>query len=245
MGIIDDLAKEIRHEIDALEEGEFGEALIGRNNVPVVSIEKYLNPEPDVLKENESPSERLECRKILGLYMPMSSPGRIYLSARNLRGFFWSLVHVVMMRVRYISKNDLVFGFHLVTLKTYHHELFHFYCDVLRAWFGGTYDALTEEALAVAWARIKIARERQKWQAQIGRMNPIVFNQMMFNAFNYTSPGYRDWPKYADEAMFKQGVTAYLSPPNNTRLLNNGVDVDGMLYALLNNIKGGYVEAVL
>lgn len=245
MSIIDDLAKEIRNEIDALKEGQFGEVLLGRNNIPGVPIEEYLEPEPDVFRESEIPFEHFESSKLLGLYMPMRSPGRIYLSARNLRGFFWSLVNVIKMRVQYISKNDLVFGFQLVALKTYNHELFHYYCDVLRTCFGGAYNTLTEEALAVAWARMKIIRERDKRRTQIGKMKPEFFNQMMLHAFKYSSPGYRDWTNFADEAMFKQGLTSYLSPPNHTRLINNGVDVDGMLFTLLNNIKGGYVEAVI
>ena len=242
MSIVDDLAKEIRHEIDVLKEGEFGEVLIGQQMFSGVSIEEYLHPEPDVLVEGEASLERAN---LLGYYIPMKSPGRIYLSRNNLKGFFWSIILTIRNNIQYITKFDLLAGFQLVTLKTYNHELFHFNCDVLRACFGGSYDALPEEALAVAWARMKIIQERQKWQTQIGRMNAASFQLMMRHAFNYTSDGYKDWHLFADEMLFKNELMRYIQPTNYDNLLSSGVDVGDMIYGLLGNIKNGFVDKII
>lgn len=242
MGIADVLAKEIKQEIDILQEGEFGEVL-PEQIVPAVPIEEYLDPEPDVLEGGGYGS--LESGKILGCYVPMSSPGTVCLSRRNIRGFFWSLVNEVQGRIRYITKGDLMAGLQLVILKTYNHELFHFYCDVLRNSFGGSHNALSEEALAVAWARMKLIQESQRMQTQLGRMNAAVFKLMMLNAFRYASPGYRDWPLYSDDASFKSGIISYLPPRNHITLMNNGVDLGGMMYGLLGSISGGYVEKII
>ena len=242
MSIADDLAKEIRHEIDALKEGEFGEVLFDQQIFSVLPIEEYLHPEPDVVDGGET---SLEKGNLLGCYVPMKSPGKIFLSRRNIKDFFWSLVLTVRNDIQYITKFDLLSGFQLVTLKTYNHELFHFNCDVLRACFGGSYDALPEEALAVAWARMKIMQERNIWQSQIARMNAAFFRLIMCHAFNYTSPGYRDWHLFADEMLFKNELIRYIQPTNYDKLLNSGVDVGDMIYRLLGNIKNGFVEKII
>ena len=129
-------------------------------------------------------------------------------------------------------------------MRTYHHELFHFNSDVLRQLFGSTYDALMEEALAVAWARQVIIEARGKWQTKIARMNGLFYRLLLDEAFNYQSPGYRDWPQYADPARFQSALVAYFAPPQHARLEGNGVDVGQMLFGLLGTMSGGFVEVV-
>ncbi|WP_295407187.1 hypothetical protein [uncultured Thiocystis sp.] len=85
-------------------------------------------------------------------------------------------------------------------MKTHQHELFHFHCDVLRQLLGGQYHRLHEEALAVAWSRLKIIE--QPWNSRIGRMNRVFYHQLLDAAFAYRSPGYRDWVLLPDATRF-------------------------------------------
>jgi len=148
----------------------------------VLPLERFLEPPPDVWTDQDEarmlPRAKEE-QVLLGVYIPMHSPGRVLLLGRNLRAFFWSLVAQLHHRMPYLTASDLKGALRLVVAKTYQQELFHFHSDVLRQIFGASFDPLLEEALAVAWSRLQILQQRGVWNSQIGRMNGVVFNHLL------------------------------------------------------------------
>jgi hypothetical protein len=144
----------------------------------------------------------------------------------------------------YLFPLDFEGALHLVVKKTDQHEQFHFQSDVLRQLFGSPCDPLLEEALAVAWSRMKILEE--PWNSKIGRMNRVLYNRLLDAAFAYRSPGYCDWPKYADAPRFKEAWLDYLSPPNYRRLQGNGVsNLQDMMFGLVGQVRGGCVDQLV
>lgn len=57
-------------------------------------------------------------------------------------------------------------------------------------------------------------------------MSGMVFNRLLPLAYDFRSPGYRDWPKYADEVRFKPALLDYLNPVGRAQLEANGVDME-------------------
>lgn len=218
-------------------EGEYGELVdLPRYLIPE-QFEEFMQPEPDT---HEGPVVRDEPRvSVLGRYYHMQSPGTVVLYQANLKKFFDTLLWELFQRYPLLTRNDMAAGARLVALKTYHHELFHFDCNVLRAMFNVPQDQIQEEALAVAWSRLKIAEERKTWQTVLGRMNGVVYGMLLEMAYRYTSPGYRDWVHCADEASFKQRLADYLKPPQGDWLMQNGVNLPEMIFALLGKGKTG------
>jgi hypothetical protein len=129
-------------------------------------------------------------------------------------------------------------------MHTHEHELFHYNINVLQEMFGGSYTPKIEEALAVAWARMKIHKKLGVWQSTIGRMNGQVYSLLMQRAFAYRSAGYRDWVLYADEVRFKLALLDYIAPMNYARLQGNGVDMERLLYGMIGQMDKGYMERV-
>ena len=109
----------------------------------------------------------------------------------------------------------------------------------MRIMFGSNQERFLEEALAVAWSRIKIAEERKIWQSAIGRMNGVIYGILMELTYKYRSPGYRDWTDYADEVSFKNGLAGYLKPQGYNFLIDNGVNIPDILFSMLGNGKDG------
>lgn len=241
MSVVDEIVKNMMKEIDPLGEGNYGEVLIDEWLFDVPPLEEFLSVGPDVVENIESVLQTGQ-HYLLGLYSPMRSPGQVILFSGNLRNFFWGLVRKIIVQVPMISKFDLGAGARMVTTKTYYHELFHFDCDIQRHLYGGSWDPLLEEALAVAWARRRVMEDRQKWQSQIGRMNGVFFNLLMRDAFRYTSPGYRDWVSYSDDSSFKEGLLEYVKPGNYQGLRSNGVPVEEIVFGSLGMIRTGYQE---
>jgi hypothetical protein len=242
------LIREVSKEIDALPTGPYGEVIFAEKLFEGPPLEIFLDPEPDVRPEADDENRlwRLsEEHRLLGLYIPMHSPGRVLLIGRNLRAFFWSLVGKLHSHLPYLTPFDLKGVLQVVVTKTYQHELFHFHSDVLRQMFAAPYDRFLEEALAVAWSRLQILQQRGQWNSPIGRMNGVVFNHLLPLAYAYRSPGYRDWPLYADAVRFKPALLDYLAPANHARLQANGVDLETLVFGMLGGISGGYVEAVV
>jgi len=182
--------------------------------------------------------------RLLGMYIPMQSPGQVILFGKNLRSFYWSLVRAIRHRVPYMIKLDLNAAWAMVVMKTHEHELFHYNINVLQEMFGGSYTPQIEEALAVAWARMKIQEKRDVWQSSIGRMNCLFCSLLMQRAFAYRSAGYRDWVLYADEVCFKPALLDYIAPKNYASLQGNGVDMERLLYGMIGQMDKGYVERV-
>ncbi len=231
------LIQDITKQINDLPTGEYGEVIFDEErfaNLP--PPDAFLHPEPDVFMESDGPGlrNRLERTQqpLLGYYRPMRSPGEIVLVRDHLERFYWSLVKHSRAGLPYLFPLDLEGALHLVVKKTDHHEHFHFYSDVLRQMSGATLQPLLEEALAVAWARMQLLGEA--WNSKIGRMNRVFHYRIFERAFAYTSPGYRDWPDYADEIRFKSAWLDYLSPPNYRRLQANGVNnLQDLMFNLL------------
>jgi hypothetical protein len=249
---IDQLNKEITAEINRLSEGELGEVLLDDEFFgEVADPDLFLEPPPDVLIDHpDDPDDpwwddyRRRHPFLLGMYIPMNSPGQVILFGNNLKWFYKSLVRATAPGIPYLTKLDLSAAWTLVRMKTHSHEMFHYYCDVLHGLWGGSYTSAIEEALAVAWARQCLQEQRDTWNTQIGRMNGLFYNLLMKRAFVYRSPGYRDWVLYADDIRFKPALVDYVAPGAYLKLQGNGVDVEHLLLGLLAQCRGGFVERV-
>jgi hypothetical protein len=248
MSAADQLTQEVTREIAALPTGRYGEVIFDEGlfrDLP--TLEEVLAPESDVrdgLDEESLLSEMWDHPSLLGCYVPMHSPGRIFLSRRNLHQFYWSLVGSLPHGLPYLFPLDLEGALHLVVKQTDQHDRFHFHSDVLRQLFGGPCDPLLEEALAVAWSRMKILEE--PWSSKIGRMNRVLYNRLLVAAFAYRSPGYCDWSNYSDAPRFKDACLDYLSPPNYRRLQGNGVsNLQDLMFGLLGQVRGGCLARLL
>jgi hypothetical protein len=101
-----------------------------------------------------------------------------------------------------------------------------------------------EEALAVAWARLRITEERNQWNTPLGRMNGVFFSLLMDHSFRYRSAGYSNWSLYSDETKFKKALADYVLPVKLHQLNANGVTLDEITYALAKSIKGKVVERI-
>ena len=216
MTIADTVTQRIGAEISALPRGSYGEVRFDEGLfAQLPDPDAFLSPGPDVFTAAEHPQIIEQCAEhptLLGIYVPMQSPGRIILVERNLRRFFWSLINQLRHGLPYLFPIDLEGALQLVVQKTYQHELFHFHCDVLRTLLGGRYDRDHEEALAVAWSRLRI--QEQPWNSKIKRMNAVLYQGLLRAAYTYRSPGYRDWPQFADRTRFEP---AFLRNIANTR----------------------------
>ena len=239
--LYDDLAREIdeiplrdRHVEDVREE-----VILPAYVFDVPPLDEFMNPDPDVIDRETTLKEK---RSLLGSYRPMRSPGEINLYRNNLRDFFWSLISSISRLGHPVTKPDLRAGLWLTIIKTYNHEIFHYYCDVLHKLFGGSYVALEEEALAVAWSRLKILHDQKDGRTTISNMAPNIFNLIIAHAFQYKSPGYIDWQKYPDEQCFKKGFGQYIHPPNYNFLQVSDVLIDDLLFAMLEKINHGFDE---
>lgn len=249
---IEQLNKEMANEINRLPEGELVEVIFDDEvfrDVP--DLDDFLAPPPDVMvnaPQNPDDAWLSDVHRtypfLLGMYIPMQSPGQVVLFGKNLKWFYWSLVRAIRPSVPYMTKLDLNAAWTLVRMSTYEHELFHYNINVLQEIFEGSYTPSIEEALAVAWERFKIQDERAKWQSQIGRMNGLFCSLLMQRAFAYRSPGYRDWVLYADEVRFKPALLGYIKPNNYSQLETNGVDMERLLYGMIGQMEKGYVERV-
>lgn len=247
MTAADELFKMLSGEIDELPEDEDGGVILRDPCMGGLDLEIFLSPRPDVIDEPDPRmiEEILEIPSVLGVYVPMHSPGQVKLHRRKIRDFYWALLGRVLPSLSYFTRNDLKAALDLVIKHTYHHELFHYYGDVLRQLFGRTHDPMLEEALAVAWARRTIILERGQWNSKIGRMNGLLYGLLMREAFAYRSPGYRDWVLYADDARFKPAVLRYVGPNRGPWLQSNGIDLDYLVFSLLGAVRGGLVESVV
>jgi len=252
MKIVNDIVNRIvKEEIEPLQVDEMGQVIIDPESIDAPNLDDFLNPESDVVDE-EDPDRHWSPSPpnifLLGIYYPMKSPGQVVLFDRNLQLFYRSLLREVLRRVPSISKFDMETAVRLVILKTYYHECFHFDCDLLRRLFGKTHrDRYMEEALAVAWSRMQVAKDRNQWNNPIGRMNALVYNLFVRLAYQYRSPGYCDWPNYADDVRFKAGLRDFIDPPNATFLESSGVPVGDVLFEMLGKRKEneGYRESAV
>lgn len=199
-------------------------------------IEAYMLPATDILEPNQEKPNGYSV--YLGTYTAMSSPGIVTLCLDNLKDFFHSLVKRSLHKGHNISTQELKSIAKLVVYKTYWHEIFHFDCNVLRCLFGGYISRNIEEALAVARSRMRVVWEKDY---KFWEINTPLFEFILYEAYQYKSPGYKDWVKYADIINFKEGLLGYINPPKSSLLRSNGVQIQEYIYSLLtpNNGKEG------
>lgn len=235
------LDKTIDHLLSNLKnvtEGEYGELIDLEQFLNAESMEEFMNPEADTPDEGPVIYEEPKI-SVLGRYYRMESPGTVVLYKHNIKKFFDTTLLKIIRRAPFMTRADLSAAARLVASKTYNHEIFHFDCNVLRLMFDTPQDKIKEEALAVAWSRMRIIEERKAWQTQIGRMGSVIYGMLMEMAYQYRSPGYRDWPNYADEISFKNGLTDYLKPSQGDFLMQSGVNVPELIFSMLGKGKDG------
>ena len=174
------------------------------------------SPDFDVFRDRVPDSgERFpdppESPAILGTYQHMSSPGIITLYRRNIEGCWKSLINHAQRRFPFVTSKDAERVLDLLVLSVYQHERFHYVCDFCRRLFGGQFDRLHEEALAVAyewqWLRANLGGN-----TFFGRMHPTLGRIVVRELFDQRAPGYRDWRNFANAAIFHDAVAAYVHP---------------------------------
>ena len=250
--IIDQLNKEISAIINALPENGLGGVFFNEEFFDgAAEPDMFQEPPPDVLIDFPEDADedwwvvwRKRYPYLLGMYIPMNSPGQIILFGNNLTQFYKSLIRVIYPNIPYLTKLDLSSAWTLVRMKTHFHEMFHYYCDVLHGLLGGSYTYMIEEALAVAWARHSIQGQRAIYNSQIGRMNGLLYSQLMERAFIYRSPGYDNWVHHSDDIRLKSALVEYMMPGDFRRLQGNGVDVENLIFGMLGQCRGGFIERV-
>jgi len=193
-----------------------------------------LEPDPELIEA--------EGMELLGVYYPIASPGQIILYWDRIGSYFWHTALKISQRGYYLSHADLTNMAHLICLQVYQHERFHHFCDVCRHLFGGNYDRLTEEALAVAWSYRYTSNSSKAWNSRIGSLFPQPYRELMGLIFRFRAPGYRDWVNFRSEVEFADGVTAYLAPPQAQVLEQSGVDIIHLLMGLEGALSGGVIE---
>ncbi|WP_156180896.1 hypothetical protein [Desulfovibrio sp. TomC] len=227
MSITNTILAEIKVEIDKLETSDLGIVYLQKLS-DGGKFAELLHQPVDVTEEPVLASDIF-----LGSYTNMHSPGIISLYKTNIKDFFWELVRrCLTLGVSYITKEDLQRISNFVVFKTYYHEIFHFNCDVQCHLWGYRRDHLREEALAVAYSRLRIYDLRNNANSTIGRTNGVLFNTAFKEAYRYTSPGYRDWVSFPDWITLRQEILEYFCPAGASMLRSNGIDVEGMLLGM-------------
>ena len=122
--VVDKILRNIKKGIQ-----EFPEEKRSPNDRVILSSE-FINQET-----SDFPYERYvhPDKDILGTYSPMTSPGKITLHFQELNAYFLYLLNYLQHDLKlYIIEKDLRQLITLVVFKTYHHEFFHFFCDIQR-----------------------------------------------------------------------------------------------------------------
>lgn len=86
----------------------------------------------------------------LGTYQWMASPGVITLYRGNIEAYWKSLLKHGHRHFPFATDEDALRVLTLVVPSVYQHERFRCICDFFRRLFGGRFDRLHEESLAVA-----------------------------------------------------------------------------------------------
>jgi hypothetical protein len=218
---------EIREPPEELSQGLIFDPEIQKRILP-------LEPNPELIEA--------EGEELLGVYYPIASPGQIILYWDRIGSLFWHTALQISQRGYYLTQADLSNMAYLVSLKTNQHERFHHFCDVCRHLFGGHYDRLKEEALAVAWSYRYISNSSKAWNSKIGSLFPQPYREVIGMIFRYRAPGYRDWVNFRSEVEFADGLTDYLIPPQAQILEHNGVDIMRLLIGMEGSLCGGLFE---
>lgn len=244
MNIADKLLKELIEEINELPVAELGEIIV-LDRLGNDCLDEVLDQPIDVFEGQAQVDGDLSEVVLLGSYNLMQSPGAITLYRNNINKFFWSLVaRCRNKQTLYLTKEDLFCLARLVCYKTYYHELFHFNCDIQRHLFGSRREPLLEEALAVAYSRLRIVKDRSDGRSPLSRINGVLYNLALTEAYKYTSPGYKDWLSYSGETFFELGFLDYIQPPHFSFLRSNGIEVEYLLQQIFVS-NNGFVERIV
>lgn len=226
MGICDEVEKEILEPLQIMDRGpDTGEVdLTGHGPLPQA---KSFNWE-EYQEEGED---------ILGEYIPMHSPGHIRLYTPKLDGFFWHIIDRMNRQGYSFWEDDLEKLVHMAVGKTYWHEHFHLFSDVMEHLHPGfQHRRDPEEALAVAFSYLTICEKREKWNSRIGRIPTNLYTEFINQAFSYRAHPYRDWDRYTEKDRFKRALLDYIDPPQSGELHANGIPVEDMLYVQLQTV---------
>jgi hypothetical protein len=194
-------------------------------------LETFMHTTPDVECEHN------EDIILLGSYTFMRSPGLITLYGDNLVSFFWRVALEIDREIPNIrwQLNDFEMLSEWVIDKTLWHERFHHSMDVLRHLFNvNTYHRLSEEALAVAYS--------YNYMSDKGCPNVkqcTIFGKFMSLAYQYTSPGYKDWKQFEDKKALELGICDYLSPNEAQELSGLEIPISEMVFSML-PVKNGF-----
>lgn len=184
--------------------------------------ENFTNHEEDGVRDS---------RNYLGSYTPMRSPGRIKLYVDNLQVFFWSIICELACNERYVFTKEKIEDLaSLCFYKTLYHELFHHFIDAQSYLINGfRYDFCTEEALAVACSRQLVGFET--------KFNQTYVSDFLKLAYEYSSPGYREWINYKSDEQFLLKLIDYM--PLSINLASKGQQLtpicEGILYSIIEN----------
>jgi len=214
-------------------------------------LEHFMVPEPDVESRDDScerSCESVENVSVLGSYRPMCSPGLITLHTKNLTQFFCRLTLEIDKSLPGIdwTKEDLNALADWTVDKTFWHERFHHSMDVLRHILNlQTFDPFWEEALAVAFSRYFLTEKAYGYRYRRNNSpQAVIWDEFIKQAYQYRSPGYRDWVYFSDPTALKSGICDYLTPKQIQLLKSARIPVADMLFAWL-PVAGGFEEQVV
>ena len=235
MTICDDAVNQILDMVPYRESDEHGGWRVLRFDDDAVATIMCMEPNPEtIVREGED---------VLGTYTPMASPGIITLHWQRIGSLFWHTILEVQRAGLPVEQRDLNLLAPLTVNKTYHHERFHFFCDVARQLFGTQVENLREEALAVAWSHDVIMANRLQWNSSAGRLGQGLFRAFMQRIFHYTALGYCGWHAFESRYNLEQGIADYLVLPQTLHDLTRcGIDAAPLVLGMQACLKGGVIE---
>jgi len=161
--------------------------------------------------------------ELLGCYTPMSSPGVIELFLNQMKNFLVQIVGDMVSAGYHVSYSDFVRMAEICVRKTFYHEYFHHYSDIQKRLFSFVKTKEIEEALAVAWSRMKV----DEFCTKDLKLHSVtsLFDAFKRKLYNYCIPGYKDWKNYSISATFYEGICRYMMPSKSYDLLTKGVNL--------------------
>lgn len=172
---------------------------------------------------------------ILGSYTPMCSPGIISIEIYNQLEFFQDNISNMICSGYNITFANYKMMVELTILKTFYHEYFHHFSDITLQLFNFLKDKDTEEALAVAWSRMKVNEFVNK-ATKNSNISTSLYETYLRKIYNYSISGYKDWKKYILPEDFCGKVIDYMYPSSAYSLIKNGVNFEMMILNTLNMI---------
>lgn len=156
----------------------------------------------------------------LAMYTPMNSPGTIHLFIYRIRDCFAGYIRGMIGAGYHITYMAFVKVAEIFIKQIVYHEYFHHYTDIQHKLIVYSHERYLEEALAVAWSRIKIDPiVRKILKSPRERLLYDVYEKMIFN---YSGQGYSDWIYYKTSNKFCEGVRQYTIHSGSSKLFRDG-----------------------